>query len=217
MWLLNKILPTSLNGTYPSKAWIKDNPPVSGFTWDMPKLEQCAHQPVFIYNQMKRRHRSFAMIEPWSEFRGRAFTANENWIMWKKKLGKGTFPIAMRIEHTMVPTARIAGELYLINSYRIKDLDEFMSNGVEFRRKQVQVLVPYARKTYVHGDPVDIQAVAKVSAWMYIGRYKYWEEFLDAGYHFKPCSRYSPKGFVLQGQYYDFTELEFEGDDPLVM
>lgn len=213
MWLLEKFAPL----LYSKETWLRDNPIVNGFTWDMAKLEQYARQPVFVYGTMKRRHRAHDLIDDWSDFRGTAFTANENWIMWKKKLGIGTFPIAMRIDHTMIPQARIKGELYLIDSFRIKDLDEVMLNGVEFRRKPVQVLVPFSRTVYVHGDPVKVDCVTKIPAWMYVGRYKYWQDFLDAGYHFRPCTRYSPNGFVLQGQYYDFTELEFEGDNPLVL
>jgi len=155
------------------------------------------------------------MLDEHSQFIGNAFTLGENWVLWKKKLGVGTFPIALRIPFEMTQTGRIKGELFKVNSSRILELDEYKSNGVEFRRKRVEVLIPYRHiKRIVNRDhnyeQVITDHVAKLEAWMYIGRYKYWQDFLDAGYHFKPCKIYEPGRLILPGKYYSFTDLEYD-------
>jgi gamma-glutamylcyclotransferase (GGCT)/AIG2-like uncharacterized protein YtfP len=192
--------------------WVEENKP-NGFTWDAARLEQFARQPLFVYNHMKRHMRGWHFIKDFSQFRGRAFTKGQNWTMWKKRLGPGTFPIALRTPFEMVPEGRIAGELYLTDTERYFDLDEIMANGVEFRRKQVDVLVPCCHiERIVNKDhnyeEVRTEKIVVIPAWMYVGRAKYWNDFLDAGYHFQRCNTYEPKGLLLPGRYYDFTDME---------
>lgn len=198
------------------KLWSNGHLDISqpnGHTWDAARLEQSQRQPVFMYGTMKRRFRSYDFIKDFSQFRGVAFTANPNWSMWKKSLGDGTFPIAMRVPYSMVPQARVKGELFLIDSQRIFDLDEILLNGVEFRRKKVNILVPYCRnRRIVNADhnyeDQRLDAIYRLQAYMYVGRHDYWKDHLDAGYHFKLCTCYSPRGLILPGSYYDFTPLE---------
>ena len=206
MWPFKKA-----NGIDPD--WIKEHEP-SGYTYDMWKLQRFAHQPLFVYDQCMQTHRMHSMIEEWSEFRGTAFTAGENWTLWKKRLGPGTFPIPMRIPYAMTQTGRIRGELYLIDSNRFKELDEYKQNGVEFRRKPVQILVPCRHLNHVvnRDHNYEWQAtdlIYKTHAWMYVGRHTYWKDFLDAGYLFGTCQIHDPKGLVLSGKYYSFSELEY--------
>jgi gamma-glutamylcyclotransferase (GGCT)/AIG2-like uncharacterized protein YtfP len=194
--------------------WIKQHEP-TGFTYDMWKLQRYARQPLFVYDQWMQTHRMHSMIHSWSQFRGTAFTANDNWIMWKKRLGQGTFPIPMRMPSIGIETGRISGELYLIDSGRIKVLDEYKENGVEFRRKSVEVLIPYRHKILFVNKDHNYQwriteLITKVNAWMYIGRHKYWQEFLDAGYSFGTCKLHDPQGTLLTGKYYSFSKLDLD-------
>jgi len=193
--------------------WLKVHQP-TGFTYDMWKLQRFQHQPLFVYDQWMQNHRMHSMIEDWAQYRGVAFTQNANWIMWKKRLGQGTFPIPMRIPFNGVPMGRIRGELYLIDSERLKVLDEYKENGVEFRRKPVEVLIPYRHLEHIVNKDHNYEwkatdLIAKIHTWMYIGRYKYWGELLDAGYLFGQCKFYTPANMILPGSYYSFSELEF--------
>jgi gamma-glutamylcyclotransferase (GGCT)/AIG2-like uncharacterized protein YtfP len=201
--------------------WAKEHEP-SGFTYDMWKLQRYAHQPLFVYDQCMQAHRMHSMIDEWSEFRGTAFTANDNWILWKKRLGQGTFPIPVRIPHPATPMGRIKGELYLIDSKRFKALDEYKQNGVEFRRKPVEVLVAcrHLERVVNAEHNYEWQAndrIVKIHSWMYVGRYTYWKDFLDAGVEkydevtrfFGRCQIHSPNSLIIPGKYYSFSELEY--------
>ena len=210
MWSAIKKL---FNGHAIDTDWIKEHTP-TGYTYDMWKLQRFARQPLFVYDQCMQAHRMHSMIAGFSEYRGVAFTANDNWIMWKKKLGEGTFPIPMRIPYSAQPKGRIRGELYLVDSSRIKALDEYKQNGVEFRRKPVEVLVAARHlERVVNADHnyewQNTDKVVKTHAWMYIGRNKYWEEHLDAGYNFGRCQIYNPGNLIIPGRYYSFSELEY--------
>ena len=196
----------------PSPDWIADHPKEK-FTFDLWKLENRQFQLLFVYDQMMKHHRMYdPMLSEHSFPIATAFTASRNFSLWKKKLGQGSFPIPLLIPYTRVPRARIKGELHSVLSYRFSDLDNYKSNGVEFRRKRVKLLVPYVRQERGVGvnDEVFVQ---KVEAWMYYGRYTYWKEHIDAGYMFKPVSRYEPRmreaDGIKMGGYYSFTPKEY--------
>jgi hypothetical protein len=202
MWPFKKQEKLEFNGSKPT-----------GYTFDMWKLQRYAKQPLFVCDQLMQTQRMHNMIEG-SQFRGTAFTANPNWIMWKKKLGLGTFPIPMRVPMGDTPMGRVRGELYLVDSKRIKELDKYKLNGVEFRRKPVDLLVPARHLVRVVNADHNyewqaVDRVVKLSAWMYVGRFKYWEEFLDAGYLFGRCQIHNPGKLIIPGSYYSFSELEY--------
>jgi gamma-glutamylcyclotransferase (GGCT)/AIG2-like uncharacterized protein YtfP len=196
---------------FPNNYWLIENRPRS---WDAWKLEQYIWQPVFIYDQLMRKHRMNHLLENHSQFQCTAYTWGSNWTLWKKRLGLGTFPIPLRIPMTGVEQGRIKGEIYKVRSSRIIDLDEYKLNGVEFRRKKVDLLIPYRRQQRIvnedhNYETINTDLVAHVEAWMYVGRYKYWQDFIDAGYNFKTCKIYEPHGSLLIGKYYSFSNQEY--------
>jgi hypothetical protein len=197
----------------PTAEWIWDHMPLDT-TSDIRQLEEHQYQLMFVYNQMQRGHRMYQpMLEKHSIYLGSAFTAAHNFTLWKKKLGQGTYPIPLRVPMTIVQQGRIKGELMAVRPYRYLDLDNYMSNGVEFRRKKVDLLFPYR---YQHGSVGvnDEEFLLKVSAWTYIGRYNYWKDFIDAGYHFGKTRMFTPNhqysDGLLMGDYYCFTQLEYD-------
>jgi hypothetical protein len=200
---------------WPSPEWLNDSYP-KGFTWDAAQLQQYPWQLVFVYDQMMRRHRMHHLLKDDAVYQGTAFTMGSNWVLWKKKLGQGTFPISLKKTFFNIETGRIRGELYKVWSSRVLDLDEYKVNGVEFRRKKVELLVPYRHIDRIlnadhNYEIVSTDLVAKVDAWMYMGRLKYWEDFLDAGYSgVVPCQIYRPASSLLIGNYYSFNLTEYD-------
>lgn len=200
---------------YPDKDWIEANQ-LSGYTFDIHQLERSAFQLLFVYDQMMNGHRMHdCMLKDHSAFGGTAFTASDNWTLWKQKLGKGTFPIPLRVPHTMVNKARIKGQLFIVESSHFWELDKYKMNGVEFRRRRINLEIPYLHqhrifngKTY--DQPIAEHKIASVTAWMYVGRYKYWQNHLDAGYNFSTVRIFEPGGLVIPGKYYSFTPLELD-------
>jgi len=192
---------------WPDQDWINDHPAPEN-TWDLWKLERSEHQLLFVYDHLQSGHRSNQMLEGFGERVAIAYTSNPRFILWKKKLGQGSFPIPLRNPCTGIPQGRIKGELWKVRSSRYEDLDNFKLNGVEFRRKRTNLIVPYRPK-----DNLSEEFVQHCEAWMYFGRYTYWSDFIDAGYHFKPVTQYTPKyshsDGIRIGNYYSFTQQEY--------
>lgn len=199
----------------PTDKWLEDHTP-SMFTQDTWVLERSEYQLVFIYDQMMSNHRMNYILEGHSKLLGSAFTKRNNYMLWKKKLGLGTYPIPLREPHAVsglmgTPlTARIKGELYRIKSVRIHEaLDSFKTNGVEFRRKRVKLLVPYR---YQRGNVgVDAEEfLHEVEAWMYEGRKTYWDD--TPMYMLGKCKIYELNNRYSDGRlldrYYAFTPQE---------
>lgn len=203
---------------FPPHSWHQTRGNPSDYTGDIWLLEQSEFQLMLICDQMMQNQRMNTLLQGYSTFLGAAFTAKNNFILWKKKLGLGTYPIPLREQYPKLTnartpmTARIKGELFKIRSSRFLELDEYKSNGLEFRRQRVQLLVPYRRQQGSTGVNAE-EFIARCWAWMYVGKKTYWEEHLDAGYMFGRCQIYELNNRYSDGvyldRYYTFTPKEY--------
>ncbi len=100
--------------------------------------------------------------------------------MYKKLLGKETFPLAFKIEDDqkhglsslLGDMGQVMGELYSIPPMHVVALDLYMLNTVQFERIPVQVLIPFKPQGQ---DKFEIH---KTEAMMYVGRQDFWNDQL---------------------------------------
>ena len=204
---------------FPSFDWVCKNIPPPGvgmngdkvdFTPDRLWLERHEWRLLFVYDEMMHSRRLYHLIGEESINLGKAFTADEGWVMWKKKLGEETFPIAM--QSSLGQQRRVKGEIHAVRPHVFWNLlDRRMMNGIEFRRERVPLIVPY--HVQERGVTIDHnEFVQPVKAYTYVGVKEYWEPQLDGGYMFSPVQAFKPKvnwvdGHVLKSYYY-YSRLE---------
>jgi hypothetical protein len=182
------------------------------FTPDMKKLEQSMFQIMFVYGEFMEGHREYDLIREHSVKLAQGFTM-EHMTMWKKNLGKLSYPIALQTKFAHTPEARIKGELHSIFSYRYNVLDTHMQRGVHFIRKRVPIIVPYTELVTEQGpnNSVKISNIDTcyiIKAWMYLGVPEYWIDFLDQGYAFSTVKMYETARSNM-GYYYHFSKDEY--------
>jgi len=192
---------------------------------------------VFIYNEFmqgRSEHRDF--IKPGTAiYRGAAFTAHSKWVMWKRELGDLSFPIAMSDASGLVPAnpwitssrlvkdlkpsqkqtnpyARIKGEVYLVHTKQIFELDRVLENGVQFKRIRANIVIPFRYKNLKTGQMTSEQ-IKQHRVWMYVGVPEYWSNLLDTGITtsvvrtFEQPATRAHREFVM-GNYYYYSALE---------
>lgn len=216
MWFAKKFKPQ----LWPDEIFWKENDSPKD-TGDMAKLQQAPFQLLFVYNQLMDGHRSFPILEnsvcPLSKNKPGipAFTQEHNLVMYKKRLGMGSYPIVLKeetIRRNLMGqplVGRVKGELYAVESKCYSELDSYMCNGVEFRRKRTRVLVPFRKKSDRSEEFIKV-----VNAWMYFGKRSYWLGLLDGGYEYTTVKMYEPHNQYIDGElmgsYYAFTQMEYE-------
>lgn len=200
---------------------------MNGFTPDLVFLEQFEYQLLFEYGDMKERHPFHEMIAEAGLSAGAAFTAKP-YSMWKHKLGKDTYPVAINRPFHSAPSLPIRGELYLVRPHQFTMLDKHRKNTVLFKRRRIKLVLPYRKvikgaipnlanqinhslripldvATFVEGD-----FVQEVYAWMYFGIAD--KIPLDGGYSFcraEMFTRNKPIPSLNTDQYYYFSRMEY--------
>lgn len=186
------------------------------YTPDIAKLEQFHVLRLFVYGDEMYQRQHHDLIREYSVPLGTAFT-EPKFHMWKKKLGKETFPIPLEAKangepiwsrHHM-PEGSIKGELYAIRPYRILDLDKHRENGVQFIRVRQCLYIPYRTVIWTKQNGIITTSidVKKIWAWMYLGVPDYWKDQLDGGYLFDPVKWYKPNTGWMP-EYYYFSQKE---------
>lgn len=183
------------------------------FTPDKFMLQQFARTYLFEYGDAMQgmpRHHLIADDCLAVVGNGEAYT-RDRYSLWKRNEGRGTFPVAGRINlaHRQFPRARIRGEALLIKTEALEVLDRYRRNTVEFVRKRVQLMLPQMTN---EGTPVQI------TAWMYVGKNETWRKDMEwdasfyrnqkKGYQFSPVSTY-PDTRTWFNRYAHFTIKEF--------
>lgn len=216
--------------------WITDS---VRHTPDLAWLEQHDYQLLFCPDETKEGQSHHCLIDD-SEFLATAYSANR-FNYWYQKAGDDILPIPMQVyepapEHVIrffPPALKIKGQLRLVRSSpadMFVALDNHKRNTVQFRRKRVNVFVPYRELRYqqnaiAEGDsaalfrPRELPKVLQgtrhailsdermeiIRCWMYVGMPSFWDNLLDAGYRgFKTVSYYESKRPWLK-EYYDFS------------
>ena len=199
-------------------------------TPDVALLERKLFNRVFVFDDMMKGHPGHdKFIREHSAFLATGFTA-ECMTLWKKKLGKLSFPVALPDTFHTTPSVPIKGELYALETSQILELDKERENGVQFIRKRINIVLPYrhllfnkdrpqvykgtrsedSRELY---DNIKNQLTAElrvnVTAWAYVGVSDYWSPQLDAGYLFSPVKCFAPEQKPEQ-KYYYYSQLEYD-------
>lgn len=193
------------------------------YTPDIWRLEQNEWQLLFVYDTFMERHENHAIIQE-HIYQNKplysGFTADDHWGLWKKKLGKDSFPIPL-INKYRNPNAflrhnavgRIKGELVAVRPYMFIDLDKHYKNKYEFNRYRSTIWVPYRKKVLTNlGVMVTPETTQTVRAWMYVGVPSFWDQQLDGGLFFEPVKSFDPPhrdGKWRMGRYFYWSLGEY--------
>src|SRR5215831_7535916 len=133
----------------PTAEWLNVADNAAKFTADLWMVERHPVHRLFVVNDMMRRHvRHNVLIG--AKFLCQGFTEGR-FTFWKQQ-AKFNYPVPLKMEYPRyinsnmtfpveVRRAQIKGELFLVPCETIIDLDFTMQNGVEFRRKNINVVV----------------------------------------------------------------------------
>jgi hypothetical protein len=191
----------------PDKAWLSQIKDENQFTPDLPILEQYEHQLMFLYNECKPGLPNHKLVEESCVPLATAFTRPE-FSLWKKRLGKKSFAMALKEDSKEAPFRRIKGDLVLLETSRFKELDKYMSNTVYFNRVRTTVEVPYTRIDTRGNQQMVTQSI---KAWMYVSSLTVEEIAPKQTYSviYFPVTVFNNKN-TLNAEYYCFTKEEYK-------
>ena len=206
----------------PSQEFFNAAAQLSKYTPDMWRFGRVKSFLLFVPDEIMRGHSMNGLISGVSEFRGKAFTAEADYIMWKKDVGIESMAVPMQgpwQKHylrnfkinggPMYPLSRIQGELYKITVPEfVTKIDGYKQNTKEFNRQRVDLLLPYRiQEGKQYSTEMFLQPV---HAWMYLGIPKYWSDFIESP-HFKPIHYITPNnpclGKLRMDHYYFFSRM----------
>lgn len=192
-------------------------------TPDLATISLKTHHLLFVYNEMKFHFPNNYMLQG-SELISKGFTKEHDFALWTKQYDKA-FPVAavavktckkpdMRFDPWNPDPARIKGELHLVSSEVLVNLDEAMANGVYFERRPVKIDLPgtLSRWKKVRGMLIRDEFPRYVHSWMYVGDPRWIEEERRSALKplplFTPFIREHNKKFVNLRPYYELTKRE---------
>lgn len=195
----------------PSEQWLEDADDEVEFTPDLWNMERRQLQLLFVYDEMMQGHHGHDLIKEHSVSLAAAYT-EDKFILWRKNLGKKSYPIPLVKKYLSVPSARIKGQLYGILPPQFKELDKHKLNGVSFIRVRVNIQIPYRRIVKMREEQGTVkldEEIQRVRAWMYIGVPNYWDDQIDSGFLYSPTQIYHPNREWLD-KYYYFSQKEYD-------
>lgn len=213
----------------PDAEWLGEASRMYPNTPDLVWLSRRPFHLLFVYGTQMRGHPQHELVMEHGAYMATTYT-DEKFSLWKKRLGKESFPIALensgwRKPDWATPThSRVQGELYAIEWEQLVELDKHFQNTLEFERKRIPLVLPYRNLYKIPGTPLQqaiewslkippkdtvvtgAVAVQTMRAWMYIGQSAYWDDQL--AHMFTPVQTYKPKlGWL--GDYYAFTKEDY--------
>lgn len=199
--MVDGILHRQGNIPLPTKEFLERINNVPPFTPDQVDLENMQKHLVFCCDNTMLHMPKHEIIgkPPLME----AFTTKEHSV-WKVGEKEKSFPVPLPPERTNnyvpwadqrgAPPARIRGELFSLDTEKLKELDTFKENGVQFKRRRTKIEITYTAVIKVRDRAVaEFQLNQRlnkaqvhfsglshfVEAWFYSGVPKYWEERQD--------------------------------------
>lgn len=170
-----------------------------------------------------------------------AFTDERDKMLWRLKDGSNSRVVMTNRDETITdgyrkikinrrlayPSGRVKGELYLVPTHLLFNLDNWYENGVSFQRKRIDIIVP---DRVIPKHRIDTEASArewvtfdqfssklkKSKAWVYEGNPEYWKDKvkeLDC----VPVSSYTPlshKSVSIIGDFYCYSHREYQEKQP---
>lgn len=210
----------------PPTSWFAQEAENTKNTPDVPRLEAYKWQLLFVYDELQRGHHKHDLAEG-SVHLGTVYT-RDKFSVWKKNLGRATYPIPLQKQFKTVPYAPIKGELRAFRPNQYFFLDKHKQNGVQYTRKRVTVLLPYRKllwlkerdaAQFTFGKAVQNSVlttdpyIREIRAWMYVGIPEFWMELIDGGYAFSPVTTYTPNTIHIDKytieRYYYFSTNEY--------
>ena len=187
------------------------------FTPDISRLQWYDNHLVFLYNECQKGQRAWDKFAFQKQCAG--FTQSPDYVMYKKSLGKETYPFAIKITTDQIlgrssflgQPAKISGQLVKACTSTVVDLDKYCLNTVCFERSKVIVDIPYRTRGTKTGKQFSEQRIAKVSAWMYVAKDSFWLPEINRHKQVKLYTANLGKD-DLETQYYFFNE-QFENQN----
>jgi hypothetical protein len=199
-------------------------------------LEQFEYQLLFCADDTKENHSHHCLIED-SRFLSNGFTVNSfNYWLQETVDASGSIvqtPIPMLSDKPQIlrytpPPLKVAGQIFAVRPYKLIGLDNYKRNTVQFRRKRVNIIVPYRIGEYKTNDELEphlklpqvLQGArhhllseernAILRCWMYVGHPDYWDGLFDAGFRgFKTVNIFQSKRPWLK-EYYAYPKRPLE-------
>lgn len=156
-------------------------------TPDRALLDMRSHVLVFEYGDLKHGFKHHKLMG--DEYLTPAVT-NERFFVWNCCLGPASYPIASKISGVNAERTRIRGELYMVDTDALYNLDRHRELGVKFKRKFVKVILPIM-DIHEHGKPIVVDAM------FYYAMEDHWRNLIEfdgqmfrgnGGSQFKPLS-----------------------------
>jgi hypothetical protein len=186
------------------------------YTPDAGEIERQWRHPVFVCDDYMRNrplYVKWGMLKEYSQYRGRGFTDsyfNGYWVISKQRAvylpNSREAMLEGWAEQTSAHPVPVLGEVMLVPTAVIKELDKRMENGYSFIRTPITVKIWCAKSVWTPfgtkppegvklkkteiGTRVRTPLVPKrVEAWMYIANPEHW--IPDNGFDYKPLKIYS--------------------------
>lgn len=171
--------------TRPNIEWqrhIQEAARKSMFTPDAADIQELSGVNVFVYNETQSGQPKHGLLGPEAVFAGFGYTEGTDFVLYKKLLGKETFPFALKIRpdqilgaDTPAPSSfigdpgQVIGEVYTIRPKQLIELDFYMLNTVQFTRERTKIIIPFS---------IDTKTVEYKTAdvFMYVGKPDFWDD-----------------------------------------
>jgi len=202
MSLLARVMGRTTPYAIPPQGAIQQELMNTKFTPDVYYLEMFRRHWVFIYDTRMSIHNGPG-LEGTNE--GVAWTKRD-YVLHKKELGKDSYPIALRSSRVVdIPPWRdpspgdpfkIKGELWLLTTDQLFELDKEKENGQAFLRKRISVLAPdRPKRTFQPSQNYpfsDEPVIKEIRAWCYEGNPDIWRPLITEGQLFRAAKIYRP-------------------------
>lgn len=108
-------------------------------TPDAPFIESTFHQLIFMYGTFKRNFPRYKSIVAASRYIGEGQTERPEFTLLNYSNGEQSFPVALH-EPTSLNRGRVEGEVMLIPTELLYELDIIEANGYLYERKKIPVI-----------------------------------------------------------------------------
>ncbi len=173
-------------GLLPSMDWLENK----RITPDISRLELKTNHLLFVVDDMKKGFKNHCALNN-AKLVGHCYT-QRSYTFESFQNGSIYVPVARTLSSYSGVGAKprkILGELYLVDTETLTQLDTNKLNGVLFNRQRVHLIYPFRRKyRYIsngdfhlppalQGEKLANEQVRILLAFMYVGNKKYWDEF----------------------------------------
>lgn len=134
------------------------------YTPDMPAICKFEEHYLFTYGTLKKGFCRNYYMEQNTRLIGSGYTLDKDMMMYRQNQKYG-FPIVFKTDLQSI-NAHISGEVWLISTKKLIELDFIESNGSMYYREQLPIVI----------WTTDTKQQVVVHAWTYIGMPGYWRD-----------------------------------------